>query len=66
MNYCYNQVTRVVSSGHSPAFYVLFVPLEYVPTLPTHTKYVIINGEENERPKWLNHRFLHLQGCWWV
>ena len=32
---------RVVSSGHSRAFYVIFVPLEYIPTTPAHYNYII-------------------------
>ena len=31
----------IVSSGHSCAFYVVFVPLEYVPTIPPHSSNVI-------------------------
>ena len=33
--------TKVVSIGHSHTFYVVFVPLEYVPTIPPHSSCVI-------------------------
>ena len=32
----------VVSSGHSRAFYVVFVPLEYIPSIPPHSTYIIV------------------------
>ena len=32
----------VVSIGHSGAFYVAFVPLEYIPCKPPHSTYVIV------------------------
>ena len=32
----------VVSIGHSPAFYVVLVPLEYIPTILPHSTYVIV------------------------
>ena len=31
----------VVSIGHFPALYVVLVPLEYVPTMPHHSSYII-------------------------
>ena len=31
------------SIGHSRAFYVVFVPLEYVPTIPPHSTYVKVS-----------------------
>ena len=33
----------VVSIGHFPTFYVVFVPLEYVPTIPPHSTCVIVS-----------------------
>ena len=36
-----DEVTLVVSIGHFPAFYVVFVSLEYVPN--THSTYVIVS-----------------------
>ena len=33
---------RVVSSGHFHAFHVVFVPLEYIPTIPPHSTYIIV------------------------
>ena len=35
---------RVVSSGHFGALFVLFFPLNYIPTIPPHSTYVIVNG----------------------
>ena len=32
-----------VSSGPFLAFHVVFVPLEYIPTIPPHSTYVIVN-----------------------
>ena len=32
----------VVSIGHIPAFYVVFVPLEYIPTILHHSTYVLV------------------------
>ena len=37
-----NVRSGVVSIGHSPAFYVVFVPLEYIPSIPSHSTYVIV------------------------
>ena len=31
----------VVSDGHFPAFYVVLVLLEYIPSIPPHSSYVI-------------------------
>ena len=28
--------------GHIPAFYVILVPLEYIPTIPPHSTYIIV------------------------
>ena len=33
----------VVSSCHFSCFYVIFVPLEYVPTIPPHSTFVIVS-----------------------
>ena len=35
--------SKVVSSGHFHAFHVVFVPQEYVPTIPLHSTYVMVN-----------------------
>ena len=35
-------VSPVVSSGHSHAFYVVYVLLEYVPTIPPHSTHFIV------------------------
>ena len=32
----------VVSIGRFPAFYVVLVPLEYIPSIPPHSTYVIV------------------------
>ena len=32
----------VVSIGRFPAFYVVLVPLEYIPSIPPHSSYVIV------------------------
>ena len=38
-----NQKVRiVVSSGHSRAFYVVFVPLECIRSMPPHSTYVMV------------------------
>ena len=37
----------VVSIGHFPAFYVVFVPLEYISTIPPHSNYVIVFVKRN-------------------
>ena len=34
--------TSVVSSGHSRASYVVFVPLDYILNIPPHYNYVIV------------------------
>ena len=34
--------TVVVSIGHSRAFYVIFVPLEYITNIPPHSTYAIV------------------------
>ena len=34
--------TLVVSSGHFHAFYIIFVALEYVLTIPPHSTHVIV------------------------
>ena len=36
------EVEAVVSIGHSCAFYVFFVPLEYILSKPPHSTYVIV------------------------
>ena len=41
------QCEIVVSIGHFAAFYVVLVPLEYIPTLPPHFTYVIVFVKEN-------------------
>ena len=51
-------VYLVISIGHSPAFYVLFVPLEYIPSIPPHSTYVIVIHTFGERGT----IELHLQG----
>ena len=37
-------MVRVVSSGRFHAFHVIFVPLEYVPTVSPYSAHVIVNG----------------------
>ena len=34
----------VVSSGPFQAFHVVFVPLEYIPTMPPHSTYITFSG----------------------
>ena len=38
------KMAQVVSSGSFHAFYVILFPLEYIPSIPPHSKYVIVNG----------------------
>ena len=41
----YNQILgthQVVSIGHSRAFYVIFVPQEYILSIPPHSTFVIV------------------------
>ena len=47
--------TVVVSIGHFAAFYVVLVPLEYIPTIPPHSTYVIVFEGEI-------HRFIFTNG----
>ena len=49
----------VVSLGHSHSFYVVFVPLEYVPSIPPHYTYVIVIHTFRE---WIGSIELHLDG----
>ena len=49
---------EVVSSGHSRAFYVVFVPLKYILSMPPHSTYVIVVHDFLE---WITIE-LHLQG----
>ena len=37
-----NYSPLVASSGHFHAFHVVFVPLEYIPTIPPHSTYIIV------------------------
>ena len=34
--------SSTVSSGPFRAFHVVFIPLEYIPTIPPHSTYVIV------------------------
>ena len=34
----------VVSNGSFHAFHVVFLPLEYIPSIPPHFTYVVVNG----------------------
>ena len=48
----------VVSIGHCRAFYVVLDPLEYIPTIPPHSTYVIVIRTFRE---WVTIE-LHLEG----
>ena len=37
----------VVSIGHSRAFNVALVPLEYIPSVPPHSTYIIVFVKKN-------------------
>ena len=56
----------VVSIGHFPAFYVVFVPLVYIPTILPHSSYVIdicfVLFKKKEGPQHISSAFLTVQG----
>ena len=60
-----NTVT-VVSISHFPAFYVVLVPLGYIPSIPLHSSYVIdirfILFKKWEGPQHISSAFLTTQG----
>ena len=39
-----NTFGTVVSSGHFCVLFALFFTLEYIPNVPPHSTYVIVNG----------------------
>ena len=43
------RLVSVVSIGHSLAFYVVFIPLEYIPSILHHSTYVIVSHTFRER-----------------
>ena len=44
-----NEQDQVVSIGHFPAFYVVLVQLEYIPTIPPHSTHLIVLLKEIHR-----------------
>ena len=52
--------------GRFHAFHVAFIPLEFIPTIPPNSTYVIVFvkrvGTQQSVTSGLNHECLHLQG----
>ena len=46
--------SKVVSSGHFHAFHFVYLPLEYVPTIPPHSTYVMVELKRSQKILWFS------------